>query len=152
MTKYGYKIKKGNFVSYKTITTPFNNMVSRDIKPGMSASMEFIGANLKNVPRIPVRALYSFPKEYMPSLSSLGLKEEDIPLNFKSGPGRFGYLNGVELNQVHRANKRRVFALMDGKIKMYPVRIIGQSKDYIAYDEKDMPIGTPVIVGKKNEK
>ncbi len=145
-------IKKGSFVNFKTITAPYGNMVPEYIKPGMSASMEFIGANLTDVPRIPIKALYSFPKEYMPALDSLGLKEEDIPISFKSGAGRFGYLNGVEIDQVHRLNKRRVFALEDGKIKMYPIRIIGQSEDFVAYDEADMPIGTPVIVGKKANK
>ncbi len=144
--------RKGNFVNYSTIISTFGGYIPNSIKPGMSASLEFVGADLKNVPRFPIIALYTAPYEYEPTLKSLGISEDDIPVGAKKGPARHGYLSGMELHKVFKAGKRPIFTLENGKIIMRPIRIIGESQDYVAYDEKDMPIGTPVIIGQKNEK
>ncbi len=144
-------VKKGNFVNYKTIIHPVIPWPP-NIKPGMSANIIIGNQEMRNISRIPIGALYIVPREYTPDIKKLGFSEDDIPSYFlKTEAGKRGALAGLEIGYYLRKNKRRIFIIKDGKIESRGIRILGESEDYVAYDEKDLPIGTPVIVGKKNQ-
>ena len=145
-------VKRGNFVSYKAIID-FNGLpVPGVIKPGMSASLRIYGENLRDVARLPIGAIYTVPRQdFQPDIKALGLSLEDYPNIPKSGSAREGALWGITIAYFFRHNQRMIFIIEDGKIKIHGIRVTGESEDYIAYDEKDLPVGTPVIVGKKKQ-
>ena len=145
-------IRRGNFVSYKAIIS-FNGLpVPSKVRPGMSASLDIYGENLRSIARLPISALYTVKaNDFTPDIESLGLSLADYPDIPKTGAGRKGALWGITIGYFLKQNKRMVFTVENGKIQVHGIRILGESADYVAYDEKDLPIGTPVIVGKKNQ-
>ncbi len=147
-------VKQGNFVSYKVMFDFLGVPVSPKIKPGMSASIEVYGQDLHDAAILPIGALYTFPRgDWEPDIKALGLSLDETPeLKKMKEAERTAWLVGRTIGYFAVRNQRMVFIIEDGKIKVHGIHVLGEGKDIIAYDEKDLPIGTPVIVGKKADK
>ena len=131
-----------SFVAYPVLVS-IENPDGR-LRPGMTASVEFVGTDLRQVLRIPIRSLYFVPEGYvydppddlMRDLGSKGLTEPAA-------------LNAAEMGVLFAGGKRRVFVEKNGRWERREVRIGGQSREHVEILE-GVVAGERVIVEAAN--
>lgn len=121
-------IREGRYISYRGVAT-YDNLGGKML-PGMTASVELIRANSIRVLRVPARAIYFQPPNYMPPIDQEKLDElmkefhGDMRLvRAGAGGGEFGRLLGE--------GKRLIFVLEDGRPVRREVRIGAETDEYI---------------------
>lgn len=127
-----------SLVSYPVLIDAAN--ADGSLFPGMTASVEFIHADARNVLRVPVQALYITPSTYEPVLS------DELTLALK----RQGLTNreariGAELGTLIAAKKQRIFVLENGRPVARAVRVGAQSTEFVEVVDGLKP-GESVIV------
>ena len=125
-------------VSYPVLIDADN--AQGDLFPGMTASVEFIHADARNVLRVPIQALYLTPSTYVPVLS-----DELTRALQRQGLTNREAMIGAELGTLIFAKKQRIFVLEKGKPVVRAVRVGAQSTDFVEIVEGVRP-GERVIV------
>lgn len=131
--------KDRNFVSYPVILEA-DNPRGR-LFPGMTAAVEFIHADARQVLRIPIEALYFVPKDYVPELSA----ELERTLR-RRGLTSLEARAAAEMGTLFAAGKQRVFVLEGGRPRMRAIRVGAQSADFVEVAD-GLEAGQAVIVG-----
>lgn len=117
-----------NFVSYPVLIEAENP--DNTLFPGMTAAVEFIHADARNVLRIPVEAVYFKPAGYVPRLPpDLQRKLERLGLNDPIAA------DGAEMGRLFATGRQRVFVMTPGGPAMRAIRIGAESPDFIEVTE-----------------
>ena len=131
--------RSGPFVFYRVIVDVEN--ADGKLRPGMTASIEFIQTDVRQVLRVPVKSLYFVPPDYVyqpPEKYRADLRGANI-----FNPDE---LAAAETGILLAGGKRRVFIERDGRWQRREVRIGAQSRDYVEIVE-GLRAGDRVIVG-----
>lgn len=135
-------IREGRFVSYRALAR-FNNY-AEVMKPGMSASVQLIRADARNVMRIPIQATYYSPPGFMPPLPPGKLEELKREHHGDMRTVRAS-ATGLEIRRMLMEGFRVVFVLQNGQPVRREVKIGAETDDYIEVTEGLKP-GEIVIV------
>lgn len=132
-------VKDRNFVSYPVIIEVDNN--EGLLLPGMTASVEFVHADARQVLRVPIEALYFVPPDYTPVLS------EELNNALK----RRGVLNreamiGAELGMFIASGRERLFVTEGGRTVSRGVKVGAQSPEHVEIVD-GLSSGENVVVG-----
>lgn len=117
-----------NFVSYPVLIEAENP--GNRLFPGMTASVEFIHADARNVLRIPVEAIYFKPENYVP----------DLPPDLARKLKRLGLDNpvaadGAEMGRLFATGRQRVFVMTPAGPAMRAIRIGAESPEFLEVAE-----------------
>ena len=132
-------IEDRRFVSYPVVVEVENT--AGILLPGMTASVEFVHADVRQVLRAPIEALYFVPPDYTPVLSTA----------MTAALRRRGMLNreamsGAELGALIASGRERLFVLENGVAVSRSVKVGAQSSDYVEILDGLSP-GAQVITG-----
>lgn len=132
-------VQDRKFVSYPVIIEVEN--AEGLLLPGMTASVEFVHADARQVLRVPIEALYFVPPDYTPVLS------EELSNALK----RRGVLNreamiGAELGMLIASGRERLFVMEGGRTVSRGVRVGAQSPEHVEIVDGLRP-GENVVVG-----
>lgn len=113
-----------NFVSYPVLIEADNP--GNRLFPGMTAAVEFIHADARNVLRIPVEAVYFRPENYVPDLAP------DLARKLK----RLGLDNpiaadGAEMGRLFATGRQRVFVMTPDGPAMRAIRVGAESAEFL---------------------
>ncbi|MBL4791109.1 MAG: efflux RND transporter periplasmic adaptor subunit [Kordiimonadaceae bacterium] len=136
--------RRGRFVSYPVLIKAEDRQGI--LYPGMTAAVEFIHTDARNVLFAPIKALYFMPADYTPSLSkdvlnTLGFDK----LSTHSPVVRAGKI-GAELGRLLREGKRLIFLLIDGKLERREVRIGAESSEFVELIDSELSEGMQIVV------
>ena len=125
-------IREGRFVSYRALAEYDNSFGVQ--RPGLSASVQLIRANARNVLRIPAQATFYKPNGYMPPLPPGKL--EELLAQHQGDMGMVqASADGLEIGRMLRTGKRVVFVLVNGAPERREVLIGGETDDFIEITE-----------------
>lgn len=133
-------VRERAFVSYPVIIEVAND--EGLLFPGMTAAVEFIHTDLRNVLKAPLAALYFTPADYLP----------DLPAPLMRRLERTGLsedrdaLMGAEAGSLYARGKRRMFVLTRTGPEVREVRVGGQTSEAVEISEGLRP-GDLVILG-----
>ncbi len=132
-------VRDRNFVSYPVVVEVDNP--NGRLFPGMTATVEFIHADVRNVIRAPLLALYFTPENYTPTLPPdvmRRLKRTGLDQNRDA-------LLGAEVGSLYARGKRRLFVMTpDGPIAR-EVRIGAETDEFVEVSE-GLRVGERIIV------
>lgn len=137
--------REGVFVSYPVLLDAENP--GGRLLPGMTATVEFIHSDARQVLRAPVEALYFVPQGYKPEvpdklrrqLNRAGLTEQTPEI-----------LEAAEAGYLFAINLRRVFVLKNGRPEVRKVRIGAQTDEFVEVASGLQP-GDLVITGRTDD-
>lgn len=113
-----------NFVSYPVLIEAENP--GNRLFPGMTASVEFIHADARNVLRIPVEAIYFKPENYVPDLPpELARKLKRLGLDDPIAA------DGAEMGRLFATGRQRVFVMTSDGPAMRAIRIGAESPEFL---------------------
>ncbi|MFS0710213.1 efflux RND transporter periplasmic adaptor subunit [Brevundimonas phoenicis] len=125
-------IREGRFVSYRALAEYDNSFGV--LRPGLSASVQLVRANARNVLRIPAQATFYKPNGYVPPLPPGKL--EELLAQHKGDMGMVrASADGLEIGRMLRTGKRVVFVLVNGSPQRREVLIGGETDDFIEITE-----------------
>lgn len=133
-------VRERAFVSYPVIVEVTND--EGLLFPGMTAAVEFIHTDVRNVLKAPLAALYFTPPDYLP----------DLPAPLMRRLARTGLaedrdaLMGAEAGSLYARGKRRMFVLTRAGPELREVRIGAQTTEAVEVSEGLRP-GELVILG-----
>lgn len=130
--------RDGNFVAYPVLIDAEN--VEGLLFPGMTAAVEFIHADAREVLRVPVEAIYFRPRDYVPKLSPEF--ERQLRRRGLTDPVA---LDGAEMGSLFRTGRNRVFVLVDGRPQMKAIRIGAESPDHVEIVE-GLRVGDAIVL------
>lgn len=136
-------LREGRFVSYRAIADVSNP--GGVLLHGMTASVQFIGADAERVLRIPARALYFRPENYLPPLSPEELQNELRETGGDMELVRAG-ASGAEFGRLYREGRFLVFSLKDGELVRHEVRVGAETDEFIEITE-GLKGGEVIVVG-----
>lgn len=114
--------------------------------PGMTASVEFIRVDARNVVRIPIEALYVTPTGYMATVApAIERKLKRLGLDQSREA-----LNGAEAGALFAQGYQRIFVLKNGRPVMRKVRL-GAQTDRFVETREGLNVDEEVIVGAPEE-
>lgn len=121
-------IREGRFVSYRGLAR-YDNIGGR-LLAGMTASVELVRADSRRVLRVPARALYFRPPNYMPPTEKRALDRLMREHNGDMRLVRAG-ADGAEYGRLLREGKRLMFVLENGQPARREVRIGAQTEEFV---------------------
>jgi HlyD family secretion protein len=139
-------VREGRFVSYHVIVSAENRVGL--LLPGMTASVEFVRADAREVLRLPLEALYFTPADYEPVVP------QDMLERFTATRGplpedpdiRRAMLYGMEGGNLFRQGKRRIFVLgEDGDLERREIRLGGEDQTHVEVIE-GLELGEQVVI------
>ena len=139
-------IRDGRFVSYPVLVAADNALGM--LLPGMTASVEFVRADARQVPRVPLEALYFRPEDYEPQ------PPQDVISGFEAARGplpddpatREPILTGLEMGRLIRDGKRLAFVVSeDGGWERREIRLGGEDQTHVEVVE-GLDVGERVIL------
>jgi HlyD family secretion protein len=136
-------LRQGRFVYYRALAKTVNP--GGDLLPGMTATVELVRADARNVLRIPARATSFRPPDYFPEMSREARSALEREFNGNPVMMRAAAL-GTEFGRLLRSGKWMVFVLEGGKPVRREVRIGGETEDYVEILE-GLKAGDVVILG-----
>lgn len=136
-------IREGRFVSYRALASVSNT--GSLLLPGMSASVELTRADSRRVLRIPARALFFRPKDYLPPMSKAELHRRLSATGGDMSLVRAG-ADGAEFGRLLREGKRLIFSLKDGDLVRHEVRVGAETDEFVEVTE-GLKGGELVVVG-----
>ena len=139
-------LREGRFVSYRALARVENQ--GGQLLPGMSASVELIKADSRNVLRIPARALYFRPHEYLPPLSSEELEKQRRRYSNDMGMVRAA-TSGAEFGRLLRQGKRLIFSIKDGQLHRHEIRIGAETDEFVEVVD-GLDAGAVVVVSHRD--
>lgn len=120
-------VKDGRF-TYYTVYLRFDRE-DATIRPGMTANIEFVNADSRNVLSVPIKALYFTPEGYVPEMDPFvrgvyqkARTDEDRRL-------ALAMASGAEFGMLWREGKRKIFVLEKGGAVRRLVRVGAQTAD-----------------------
>jgi len=135
-------IRDGRFVSYRAVAE-YDNAYST-FRSGMSASVQLIRADARNVLRIPIEATYYQPADYMPPLPPG--RYEELLRRFHGDRDRVrAHAQGLQIGRGIRNGTRVVFVLVNGEPKPREIRIGAETDEFLEVTE-GLNAGDIVIV------
>lgn len=140
-------VREGRFVSYRALAS-VNNM-AEVMKPGMSASVQIIRADARDALRIPARATYFMPDDYMPPLPPGALEDLKREYHNDMKSVRAG-ASGLEIRRMIQTGTRIVFVLENGAPVRREIRVGAETDDFVEVTE-GLREGDRVITGKAGE-
>lgn len=121
-------LREGRFVSYRALARAINP--GGILLPGMTASVELVRADSRRVLRIPARAIYFRPADYMPPLTPE--KRRALEKEFGGDEGMMrAAAGGEEFGRLLRSGRRLIFALEDGKLARREVRVGAETDEFV---------------------
>lgn len=142
--------RRGRFVSYIVLVAAENRF--GQLMSGMTAAVEFVRTDAREVLRIPVEALYFEPSGYEPSVSEASIRRFERargPLS-EDAAVRRATLSGLEMGALFRAGNRRIFvARPDGGWERREVRIGGEDETHVEIVSGPLEPGEPVILAER---
>jgi len=132
-------VQDRKFVSYPVIIEVEN--ADGALLPGMTASVEFVHADARQVLRAPVEALYYVPPDYIPVLSD----ELNAALKRRGVLNREGMI-GAELGTLIASGRERLFVFDGDRVVSRAVRVGAQSPEHVEIIDGLNP-GERIIVG-----
>lgn len=136
-------IREGRFVSYRALASVSNT--GSQLLPGMSASVELTRADSRQVLRIPARALFFRPKDYLPPMSKAELDRRLSAAGGDMDLVRAG-ADGAEFGRLLRQGKRLIFSLKDGELLRHEVRVGAETDEFVEITE-GLRGGEVIVVG-----
>ncbi|MEN0651457.1 MULTISPECIES: efflux RND transporter periplasmic adaptor subunit [Hyphobacterium] len=146
--------RQGRFVSYPVLieaSDPYQRLL-----PGMTASVEFVNAEAREVTRIPVQALYAMMSDWSPTFTDEEIAEINALQDAYGYPrvpedprGRRAALIGARAAQLIIAGEQDVFVRTPDGPEPYEVRIIrvgAEDNDFVEIVEGDLEPGDEVIL------
>lgn len=137
-------IREGRFVSYRGLATVNNR--AEVLKPGMSASVQIIRADARNTLRIPARATYFMPDNYVSPVPPDVLEQLKREYHGDMRAVRAG-ARGREFRRMIQEGFRVVFVLEMNRPARREVRIGAETDEFIEITE-GLKEGDVVIVAK----
>ncbi len=141
-------IREGRFVSYRALAT-VNNW-TETLKPGMSASVQLVRADARNTLRIPVRATYFMPADYLspipPDVLEQLRREHHGDMHAVRVSAR-----GREFRRLIQEGLRVVFVLDNGEPVRREIRVGAETDDFVEVVE-GLETGAVVITGLAGER
>jgi HlyD family secretion protein len=140
-------VVRGRFVSYVVIVEAANR--SGLLLPGMTASVEFVRAEARQVMRIPIEALYFRPSDFQVEISASTIAEFErrTGQSLPEDPDlRAATLTGLDFALLARQGLRRVFVLSDGDWEAREIRIGGEDQTHVEVTS-GLQVGEEVIIG-----
>lgn len=125
-------IRDGRFVSYRALAE-YNNF-GNVFRPGMTASVQLIKANARNVLRIPWEALLFSPPDYMPPLPP-GMLDALIREHRGDMEMVRASAGGHEFGRGLRNGTRIVFVLENGEPVRREVRVGAETDEFVEVTE-----------------
>lgn len=125
-------VREGRFVSYHVIVSAENRV--GQLLPGMTASVEFVRADAREVLRLPLEALYFTPADYEPVVPQETLERFTATRGpLPDDPDiRRAMLYGMEGGNLFRQGKRRIFVLgEDGVLERREIRLGGEDQTHV---------------------
>lgn len=123
-------VREGRLVSYPVIVRAANP--DQRLLPGMTASVEFVHSDARSVLRVPIRALYFQPQDFIPPLPEEKMRE--VAAAFP-GDGPFGAspaaIRGAAFGAYLRKGYQRIFIERDGKLHTAAVRPQAQDAEFV---------------------
>lgn len=110
--------------------------------PGMTASVEFIHQDARNVLHVPIEALYYTPEDYRPELP-----EEALRYLRRTGEVEPRRMQFVEMGMLLAQGRQRIFVLENRKPAMRTVQV-GAQTDEVVEVRNGLRPGEVVILGK----
>ena len=120
-------IKDGRF-TYYPIYLRFTRQ-DPAVRPGMTANVEFVNADSRNVLSVPIKALYFTPEKYVPMMPPF---VEQVYKRARTEEDRrlaLAMADGAEFGMLWREGKRKIFVLENGKPVRRLVRVGAQTAD-----------------------
>ena len=138
-------VREGRFVSYRALASAPNP--GGQLLPGMSASVELVRADSRRVMRIPARAIYFRPENYMPPLT-----DEELEALQREFHGNMNLVRaaagGSEFGRLFRRGKRLIFSLRDGELVRHEVTIGAETDEFVEVRE-GLQGGEVIVVGRR---
>ncbi|MBN2970465.1 efflux RND transporter periplasmic adaptor subunit [Roseomonas aeriglobus] len=137
-------IKEGRFIYY-TISLSFTRS-NPTIRPGMTANVEFVNADARNVLKVPVKALYFRPPDYIPLMTPSMTKALQSAKDAEERRLAIAMGEGYEFGFLFSKGLRRIFVLEGGKPVRRLIRVGEQGEDVFAAISGLRP-GETVVLG-----
>lgn len=140
-------VRQGRFVSYEVIVEADNRMAA--LLPGMTASVEFVRAEARQVLRVPIEALYFEPRGFQPQLSPDAIADAERRMGqaLPSDPAlRAATLRGLDIGLLGSRGLRRIFVLTGEGWQPREIRVGGEDQTHIEVME-GLAEGEEVIIG-----
>lgn len=132
-------VQEGRFVYYPVVIEVDNP--DGLLLPGMSAAVEFVRTDARQVLRIPIEAMYYVPESYVPVLP-----EELVAALKRRGLDNIDGMVGAELGTILASGRQRIFIVDGGRVLSRAVKIGAESRDHVEIIDGLQP-GDRVIVG-----
>lgn len=140
-------VRQGRFVSYEVIVEADNRMGT--LLPGMTASVEFVRAEARQVLRVPIEALYFEPRGFQPQLSPDAIADAERRMGqaLPSDPAlRAATLRGLDIGLLGSRGLRRIFVLTGEGWQPREIRVGGEDQTHIEVID-GLEEGEEVIIG-----
>ncbi|MAL10201.1 MAG: hypothetical protein CMF74_11115 [Maricaulis sp.] len=141
-------IRTGRLVSYPVQIRAMDP--GERLLPGMTATVEFVHSDARNVLRAPIESLYFVPRDYVPEIpeAAMRLAEETGALSRWDTPEtRQVLLASIESGILIARDQSRIFVLENGAPQMRAVRIGIQDVDAFEITSDEVEAGDLLIVG-----
>lgn len=141
-------IRTGRLVSYPVqirASDPGERLL-----PGMTASVEFVHSDARNVLRAPIESLYFIPRDYEPELPEDVMREAEqrgLLSRFDAPDTRRVLLSSIEIGMLIARDQARVFVLENGRPEMRTITVGIQDSDYFEITDGEVEAGDLIIVG-----
>lgn len=122
-----HAIKEGRF-TYYPVLVQFNRD-DPSIRPGMTANVEFVNADSRNVLAVPIKALYFKPRNYIPPMDKFIADVYDRARTPDERRLALAMADGAEFGALERDRKRKLFVLENGKPARRLIRVGAQTAD-----------------------
>lgn len=142
-------IEDGRFVSYPV--TIIAEDPGQRLLPGMTASVEFVKADVQNALIAPIEALYFVPEDYVPELppdvmSPARLAE--VRERSRGDPELFrAAMLGAEAGALWRRGTRRIFLRRDDKLVPVEIRVGAEGDEFFEIISDDVVEGDIIVLG-----
>ena len=141
--------RTGRFVSYPVMIEASDPM--ERLLPGMTASVEFVHNDARDVLRAPVESLYFTPPDYEAELPDDVIAEAEargVLSRFDTPQGRRNTLASIEIGMMFARDRSRVFVLGDnGRPERREIAVGIEDADFFEIAEGDIEEGEIILLG-----
>jgi HlyD family secretion protein len=140
-------VADGRFVSYPV------NIIAEDpgqrLLPGMTASIEFVRADVQDALIAPIAALYFVPADYVPELPPEVISTErlaELRSRYEDPEMFRAAMLGVESGALWRRGTRRIFVRRNGDVEAVEIRVGAQGDDFFEIVSAEVNDGDRIVL------